>query len=71
MTAMWYYLDGFTENGPYSGQELKQLTDSGAVIPSTPIKKIQVAMSARGLWHTDGMQLQKARIQMPKLSRRW
>jgi hypothetical protein len=39
MATQWYYLDGFTENGPFDGKQMKRLADAGAVIPSTPVKR--------------------------------
>jgi uncharacterized RDD family membrane protein YckC len=36
---MWYYAEGETAKGPVSGQALAELYRSGAVIPTTPVRR--------------------------------
>jgi hypothetical protein len=40
MATEWFYLDGASEHGPVSGQQLKQFADAGIVFPSTPVKRV-------------------------------
>ena len=62
MASHWYYAKGSTKHGPLSGRDVKQLADSGELLPDDLVWKTgmadwQPAQTVSGLFATNQSKL--------------